>query len=95
RDLADSLKNEAWFGSIDQFGPWWAMRDQIKVDVVATDSPGVMVTLDSKWSTNGVAIEIPDNWQLVADPAIEARQEGRRVVISAMRGRTVLRFTHP
>jgi hypothetical protein len=32
---------------------------------------------------------------LVADPAIEARQEGRRVVISAMRGRTVLRFTHP
>jgi hypothetical protein len=95
RDLADSLKNEGWFGSIDQFGPWWAMRDHIKVDVAATDSLSATVTLDPKWATKGVAIEIPEHWQLVADPALEARQEGRRVVISFVAGRTVLRFTHP
>ncbi|HEV7388371.1 MAG TPA: polysaccharide deacetylase family protein [Gemmatimonadaceae bacterium] len=95
RDLADSLKNEAWFGSVDQFGPWWAMRDQIKVDVTAGDSSSATVTLDPKWPTKGVAIEVPDQWRLVTDPGIPARQDGRRVVVAVLAGRTELRFTRP
>jgi len=95
RDLADSLKTEAWFGSVDQFGPWWAMRDQIKVDVTASDSSSATVTLDPRWPTKGIAIDIPDQWRLVADDRVAARQAGQRIVIAVLPGRTALRFTRP
>jgi len=95
RDLADSLKTEAWFGSVDQFGPWWAMRDQIKVDVTASDSSSATVTLDPRWPTKGIAIDVPDQWRLVADGRVAARQVGTRIVIAVLPGRTALRFTRP
>jgi hypothetical protein len=95
RDLADSLKNEAWFGSIDQFGAWWAARDHIKLDVAANDAVSATVTLDPKWPTKLVAIQVPDGWQLVEDPNLGARQNGRFVVLPVLSGRTDLRFSHP
>jgi hypothetical protein len=95
RDLADSLKDEAWFGSVDKFGEWWAARDQIKVDVAATDSISATVILDPKQPTKLVAIEVPDGWKMVEDISLGARQNGRFVVLPTLPGRAQLRFTHP
>ena len=86
---------EAWFGSIDQLGPWWAMRDQIKVDVSATDSLRASVILDPKWPIKGISIEVPEGWQLLEASGVQARQNGQRVVVSTLPGRTVLQFTRP
>ncbi|MFN2635699.1 MAG: hypothetical protein ABR585_01545 [Gemmatimonadaceae bacterium] len=93
RDLTAALRNTAWFGSIDQIGPWWAARDRVQLDVEDASGGSKTVTLDAKWPTQMLAVRVPAGWQFVPSDAILARQTGRLVVIDKVRaGKTSLTF---
>lgn len=92
RSLTDSLRNDAWFGSVDQFGAWWSMRDNIKLDVSANDSATATVTIDPRWPSKMIAIEVPEKWRLFEGDTESAHQDGRLVVIPVLSGRLQLRF---
>jgi peptidoglycan/xylan/chitin deacetylase (PgdA/CDA1 family) len=94
RDLADSLKADAWFGSVDQFGAWWAARDHVSIDAAAVDDSTTSVTVDPQTPLQSLAIEVPNGWTLVNEPGVRATQKGRFVVVKAVPSRTMLTFTH-
>ena len=95
RDLADSLKSYAWFGSVDQFGEWWAARDHVSVDAAPVDDSTTRLTIDPQMPIRSLAIQVPAGWTLTSVSGIDARQDGRLVEISAVSRRTTMIFRHP
>ena len=56
------VKPFAWFGSLSQFGQWWAARNAIEVDV-RTERGRKLVVLEIPHKIEGLTLEIPLRWK--------------------------------
>ena len=65
RGFAKAMQGRAWFGSIDEFGSWWAVRDGVDLDA-HRDGDTVVVRVASKRAMRDLTIEIPPHWSLEA-----------------------------
>jgi len=89
-----ALKDEAWFGTLSEFGAWWEARDRAFIDV-QTPGPGRKVLIvTSPHAVSGLSLDVPAGWSLMSGQA--ARQEGRRVVLKPLRAgaRVALDFSN-
>lgn len=88
-----ALKPRAWFGSIRQFGAWWAARNQVGVDVTVDGSRRV-VSIESPQPIAGLALRIPASWKPAtgAREKLVARSEPGSVVLQSFKGRVTLTF---
>ena len=90
RTLIDELRSEAWFGALEDFGGWWAARDDVAVDAERS-SEGVVLAVAAPQPIGRLALEVPAGWRLEgASPLI--RQAGRVVVIERLEGSAKIRF---
>ncbi len=60
-ELIDSLKSNAWFGTINEFGTWWQKRNAISFWVESNNNNKTL-KIDSKELINDIGFSIPKNW---------------------------------
>lgn len=56
--FVNALKDEAWFGSLKDFGDWWAARNLVTADVSTQDGKRV-VTIEVPRRMEGLAVMLP------------------------------------
>ncbi|MDB5645998.1 polysaccharide deacetylase family protein [Methylobacterium sp.] len=93
RGLTKALQGRAWFGSVDEFGAWWAARDGISLDA-KREGDSVTIRVVPKRPVRGLTIEIPPNWQLEGPEASDVRFKPRpgAITIADLPGPATLRF---
>lgn len=92
RRFVEALKPHAWFGSVGQFGRWWAARDQVRIGVSAIGARR-RVLLAAPVPLAGLTLEVPASWILRA--TADAVQVGPRIVLGALSGSVVVEFDAP
>lgn len=63
KGFVEGVRPYAWFGSVQEFGRWWAARNQVKLDV-AQEATSLTVTIVTHESVDGLTLEIPSGWRL-------------------------------
>ena len=63
RRFVAAVRDRAWFGSVGEFGRWWAARNQVQVDV-REDGTRHTVTLEIPEKIAGLDVQIPSGWVL-------------------------------
>ena len=89
--LVNALKDKAWFGSLGEYGRWWAARDAAEADV-SIQGQLRQVRLRLTQAVEELPLEVPAGWMLQSGPG---RIQGGQVLISAPAGEAVLTFTTP
>lgn len=91
RQLVSELSGRAWFGSLDQFGSWWAARDAIRIQV--TDSADVRtIALSVPVPLDGLSFTVPAGWTLTSPADPEIVQTGQEITIQHARGELLFNF---
>lgn len=89
-----ALKPEAWFGTLGEFGAWWAARDAATVDVADNGSERA-VTLTLPQHIAGLGLSVPSGWTYrTSEPAelkVAVAESG--VLIAEAQGTVTLHFT--
>lgn len=81
KGFVEGVRSYAWFGSVREFGRWWAARNQVKLDV-AQDATSLTVTIASPESVDGLTLEIPAGWRLsAAGSSLQGIQQRSAAVI--------------
>ena len=93
KGFVEGVRPYAWFGSIAQFGQWWAARNQVQLDV-AQEAAFFRVTITAPQPLSGLTINVPDGWR-IQQPASRLKgieQRGTSVLFSELRGTETLLF---
>ncbi|MCS6289493.1 MAG: hypothetical protein H8K10_11000 [Nitrospira sp.] len=93
RGFVEGVRPYAWFGSVREFGHWWAARNLVETDV-ARDAASLRVTLTMPQSIAGLTIELPEGWILRQADSVHkgVTQRGRVVIFPELKGTHVFRF---
>ncbi len=88
-----ALKPRAWFGSIRQFGAWWAARNQVSVDVTA-DGARRVVSIEAPQPMAGLTLRIPASWKPAkgVNEKLVASSTPGSVVLQSIKGQVTLTF---
>jgi len=91
--FVESVKSFAWFGSVSQFGQWWAARNELAVDV-STEGAQYVLTLQLPKPMTGLTVHVPAGWTLDERDAnlALAEQVGQAVIIRDAHGAITLHF---
>lgn len=68
RGLVDALAGEAWFGSLEQFGRWWAARDAVQVDWIG-EGAAARLRIRAPEPIEGLVIDLPAGGRMVLERA--------------------------
>ncbi len=94
RAFVSGVKDRAWFGSLGQYGDWWAARDRVEVDVRTVGARKV-VTVSAPQKIAGLTLQIPQTWTLASkerDARVTSSGPGF-VVLGKVQGPVELTFT--
>jgi hypothetical protein len=58
KEFVQALKDEAWFGSLKDFGDWWAARNEVTADVVREGGKRIVV-LEVPRRMEGLSVMLP------------------------------------
>jgi hypothetical protein len=91
--FVESVKSFAWFGSVSQFGQWWAARNELAVDV-STEGAQYVLTLQLPKPMIGLTVHVPAGWTLDERDTnlASAEQVGQAVIIRDAHGAITLHF---
>jgi len=83
--------DDAWFGSISDFGAWWAARGRVEVDV-SSDPQQIIVTQEIPERMQGLTLQIPAGFRFaeIQPEQLEVSQNGATVVLGEAQGRVQL-----
>jgi len=86
-----AVKDDAWFGSISDFGAWWAARDRVEVDV-SSDPRQIIVTLEIPERMQGLTLQVPAGFRVaeIQPEQLEVSQIGATIVLGEAQGRVQL-----
>jgi len=59
--VVPELKRFAWFGTLQQFGDWWTMRDSVSVDARIFEDE-MVITVDSELPIQGLRLDLDTDW---------------------------------
>lgn len=91
----DHYKNDAWFGTVSQFGDWWKARTAIQIDVINTD-PLIKVDIEIPFPITNFPLIVPENLKLVATvPTINGiKRTNEGYLFSKLTGKVQLIFVN-
>lgn len=94
KGFVEGVRSYAWFGSMGEFGQWWARRNRVEVDV-ARDSTGMRVTLKVPVAVAGLTLEVPAGWEVArsGNSLRGMEQQGRVVTFPEVQGTHSILFT--
>ncbi|MCQ4258958.1 polysaccharide deacetylase family protein [Stutzerimonas stutzeri] len=73
------LKPFAWFGTLNQYGSWWAARDKVEVDVLAQHG-GIELKVQAQEPIKGLAFELPDDLRPAPSSVLQKLPDGRWLI---------------
>jgi peptidoglycan/xylan/chitin deacetylase (PgdA/CDA1 family) len=81
-----------WYGTVAQYGDWWAARDQIEIDVLNEGKDIVTVKISAPKPISGLTLDIPGNftYQSVLPSQIAVKQQEAKLIIEQNISGTVL-----
>ncbi|MCJ2066807.1 polysaccharide deacetylase family protein [Methylobacterium sp. J-088] len=93
RGFTKALQGSAWFGSVEDFGSWWAARDGVDLDV-SRDGDTVTVRLATRSAVHDLTIEIPSHWSLQKPnvAGLELKERPGAVTIGTLQGNATFSF---
>lgn len=94
RAFVSGVKGRAWFGSIGQYGDWWAARNHVELDV-RTEGTRKVLSIAAPKRIAGLTLQIPPTWTVAAKgrgAQVTASGPGF-VVLGNIEGRFELTFT--
>ncbi|MEQ1628026.1 MAG: hypothetical protein ABL965_11585 [Nitrospira sp.] len=93
KGFVEGVRSYAWFGSVGEFGRWWAARNQVQLDVAQGERGGT-VTITTPESVAGLTLEVPGGWRF--DPSRLSmkgiEQRGTFVTLPELKGVHTLTF---
>lgn len=94
KGFVEGVRTYAWFGSVGEFGRWWAARNRVEVDVVR-DADAMRVTLNVPVSLAGLTLEVPPGWEVArsGNPLRGVAQHGTMVTFPQLQGTYTVLFT--
>ncbi|HNA85562.1 MAG TPA: hypothetical protein PLB04_08345 [Nitrospira sp.] len=94
KGFVEDVRPYAWFGSVGEFGRWWAARNRVEVDVVR-DAAAMRVTLNVPVSLAGLTLEVPAGWKVArsGNPLRGVAQHGTMVTFPQLQGTYTVLFT--
>jgi peptidoglycan/xylan/chitin deacetylase (PgdA/CDA1 family) len=93
RRLVEAVRDQAWFGSISDYGSWWAARNATEIDVTdAGANPTVHVHAPDL--IDGLTLTVPAGWRFSAsDPGkVSVKTAEDRVILGPVVGDVALHF---
>jgi hypothetical protein len=93
RGFVEAVKDFSWFGSLKQFGDWWAARNEVQIDVERRERRAA-IRLNAPRPLAGLVLDVPAGWTLLADGAGPNRpvQRNRRILLPKLSGNSILNF---
>jgi len=70
------LKPFAWFGTMNQYGSWWAARDKVEVDVLAQRGQ-IVLNVQAQEPIKDLVFELPTGLRPVSGSAMQKLSDGR------------------
>ncbi|MBI4000260.1 MAG: hypothetical protein HY348_00550 [Nitrospira defluvii] len=94
KGFVEGVRPYAWFGSVGEFGRWWAARNQVEIDV-ARDAATMRVMVTAPKPVAGLTIEVPEGWKFTPSSASSkgTKQRGKVVAFPELQGTQRLQFT--
>lgn len=94
KGFVEGVRPYAWFGSVGEFGRWWAARNQVQIDVVH-DAASMRVILTAPQPAAGLTIEVPEGWKLISSVSSPKgiEQRGTVVMFPELQGTQKVQFT--
>ncbi|MEI6242563.1 MAG: beta-galactosidase trimerization domain-containing protein [Chlamydiota bacterium] len=90
RQIIKELKDISWFGSLSEFGSFWAARNILSVDVEDN-----IVKIQAPDPISGFSLEIPKGWKLTKSSSAKTKisQEGNVLIFDKIFGQLELTFS--
>jgi peptidoglycan/xylan/chitin deacetylase (PgdA/CDA1 family) len=88
--LLPGLLDQAWFGTVRDFGDWWQARDGVGLDV-ALEPGGALVTLSLPEPVTGLVLQLPAGWSAAPNQPVQELAQGC-YALTAPAGTLTLRF---
>ncbi|HJT20966.1 MAG TPA: polysaccharide deacetylase family protein [Nitrospira sp.] len=94
RGFVEAVKDMSWFGSLKQFGDWWAARNEVQVDVERRERRAT-IRLNAPQPLAGLVLEVPAGWTLLAgaDEPNRPVQRNCRILFPELSGNSTLHIT--
>jgi len=86
--LIDRNRESAWFGSLEQYGHWWAARDKVVLDAEPSGNR-LVLKLDAPERIAGLTLAVPPHWKLAATTT-GAHQIATGILLDEFTGRKEL-----
>lgn len=83
------LKPFAWFGTLSQYGSWWAARDQVEVDLSRPDGR-LELRLTATDPLEGLALELPAQMRPSTEAGLKRLSQNRWLLDKLPAGTLVL-----
>lgn len=92
RQFIDAFRDTAWFGTVGNYGKWWAARETVGIDITeAADGGARVARVSVNGSIEGLTLELPDGWTYVRG-LDGSQQKGRLLALGSLSGEAVLEF---
>jgi hypothetical protein len=93
KGFIEAVKDYAWFGSVSDFGGWWAARDKVEVDV-SSGLHQAVVTLEIPERIRGLTLQVPAGLTYVSGlpENLDVSVSGSKLVLGDVQGRVRLTF---
>jgi sRNA-binding carbon storage regulator CsrA len=84
----------SWFGSIKDYGYFWAARDEVQVAVSAITGTSAAITVTAPKSVSGLTLELPEAWHLAKSSSLIRSQGTGYAVLNQVTGTVKLSLMH-
>ena len=92
--IVPKLKPFAWFGTLGQYGRWWAARDQVEVDLLQQQGK-LELRLTATEPLEGLTLELPAGMRPPAKAGFTQLPENRWVLARLPAGTQVFTLSRP
>lgn len=88
------FRDNAWFGTMRQYGNWWKARESVDLQFVSVDDSRGELTVRTEVPVTGLTLELPENWRYRG--GLEGtRQQGNLLSLGYLEASTVLEIETP
>jgi peptidoglycan/xylan/chitin deacetylase (PgdA/CDA1 family) len=94
KGFVHGMRDRAWFGSVSEFGDWWAARNEVAVDATGSGAD-VRVRIRAPRRIDGLGLRLPAGWTVTSrrPSTVSVTPRGEVVVLGTVDGEAVLQCT--
>ena len=86
------FKDEAWFGTMSEFGDWWSARSKVEVDIQDIGNL-IKVSLTVPEAIEGLELVLPFGYEFISSPSVqEITKTTKGILLGKVTGSTELMF---